>query len=333
LGTGIQTWQIVDGKLQQVDTSLSDAGRTESQDLEAWIASNPSVIGQDLIVIGRQVQTLSGPLDLLAIDRSGNLVVVELKRDKLPREALAQAIDYASDLSDWSIERVSEACTKYTGKNLEECISEGFPEENIENMNINASQRVLLVGFGIESSLERMVNWLSDTYNVDVNAVVLHYVKTASGDELLTRTAVISEEVAEQRTKRGKFKIPMSDEPGSYEEDELRGLVSGYLSQNMISARRIRDVLLPACLEHGVLQRDQLKQEFVKRGEADDITSAGLRMTTISSQLGMEKNDFLRQVVGYSYPNYPWEKDNYFVRDEFKSLVKELLEELGHETD
>lgn len=329
MGTEIQTWQIVDGKLQQVDTSLIDAGRTEANDLEAWIASNPTVIGQDLVVIGRQVQTISGPLDLLAIDRAGNLVVVELKRDKLPREALAQAIDYASDLSGWSIERVSEACMKYSEKSLEECISEGFPEENIENLNINASQRILLVGFGIESSLERMINWLSDTYDVDVNAVVLHYVKTSSGDELLTRTAVISEEVAEQRTKRRKYKIPMSDEPGSYEEEELRELLSRYLSQDMVSAKRIRDVLLPACLEHEFLQRDKLKEEFVERGDAKDIKIAAYRMPLISGQLGMEKNDFLRQVVGYTYPNYSWEKDNYFIRDEYKDLVKELLDELG----
>jgi len=329
MGTEIQTWQIVDGKLQQVDNSLIDAGRTEANDLEAWIASNPSIIGQDLVVIGRQVQTFSGPLDLLAIDRAGNLVVVELKRDKLPREALAQAIDYASDLSSWSVERVSEACMKYSGKSLEECISEGFPEENIENLNINASQRVLLVGFGIESSLERMINWLSDTYDVDVNAVVLHYVKTSSGDELLTRTAVISEEVAEQRTKRGKFKIPMSDEPGSYENEELRELLTRYLSQEMVSAKRIRNVLLPACLEQGVLQREQLKEDFVKRGEAEDIALAGYGMSLVSSQLGMEKNDFLRQVVGYSYPNNSWEKDNYFIRDEHKDLIQELLDELG----
>jgi hypothetical protein len=29
----------------------------------------------------------------------------------------------------------------------------------------------------------------------------------------------------------------------------------------------------------------------------------------------MAKNDFLRQVIGYEYPNYPWEKDNYSIRD------------------
>ena len=93
MATQIKTWQIVDGKLQEIETKLSDIGRTEAYDLESWIVSNPSIIEQDLTIIGRQVKTNSGPLDLLALDHAGNSVIIELKRDKLPREVLAQAID------------------------------------------------------------------------------------------------------------------------------------------------------------------------------------------------------------------------------------------------
>jgi len=80
--------------------------------LETWIASNPAIVSADITFIGRQVITKSGPLDLLGKDNHGNTVVVELKRDMLPREALAQAIDYASDISEWSVERLSETCTQ-----------------------------------------------------------------------------------------------------------------------------------------------------------------------------------------------------------------------------
>ena len=100
MATQIKTWQIIDSKLETVESSMIDEGRTEAYDLESWIASNPSIIGPDLIIIGRQVQTKSGPLDLLAVDRNGNLVIIELKRDILPRIALAQGIDYASDIAD-----------------------------------------------------------------------------------------------------------------------------------------------------------------------------------------------------------------------------------------
>ena len=99
MATEIKAWQIVNGVLTTVDTSLRTEGRTEPYDLEPWLASNPEIIGADIFLIGRQVMTKSGPIDLLGVDRSGNTVIIEIKRDELPREALAQAIDYASDVS------------------------------------------------------------------------------------------------------------------------------------------------------------------------------------------------------------------------------------------
>ncbi|MBD0297182.1 MAG: DUF91 domain-containing protein [Flavisolibacter sp.] len=96
MATEIKTWQLINGNLTPVSSSLVDNGRKEKDDLEQWIKSNPEILGNDIAIIGEQVLTKSGPLDFLGIDRSGNLVIVELKRDKLPREVLAQAIDYAS---------------------------------------------------------------------------------------------------------------------------------------------------------------------------------------------------------------------------------------------
>ncbi len=328
MATRIKSWQIVDGKLQPVEASLAQAGRTEAKDLETWLESEPSVLGEDLILIGRQVMTQSGPLDLLAIDRSGNLVVVELKREKLPREALTQAIDYASDVANWSVDRLSEVCVKYSGKDIDDALSEGFPDLDLENLHLNESQRILLVGFEIESALERMVTWLSSSYGMDINAVLLHYVRTAAGDELLSCTALIPEEVAETRSRKRKFQVPMSDEPGSFDQEELRGLMNRYLSKDMVTAQRIRKVLLPACLEHGTVTRDVLLDEFVRRGEAENTTAAGYYVTLVSSQLGMEKNSFLRQVIAYEYPRHEWAKDNYRIREGHEDLVRDLLEEL-----
>jgi hypothetical protein len=127
MGTEIKTWQIIDGKLRVLETSLKTEGRTEPYDLEPWVESNPDIIGPDIAIIGRQVMSRSGPIDLLGIDRSGNVVVVELKRDRLPREALTQAIDYASDIADWPIDKIGEICLQYSGKSLEECVNSLSP--------------------------------------------------------------------------------------------------------------------------------------------------------------------------------------------------------------
>ena len=61
------------------------------------IVSTPQILSSEWMLIGRQEQTgLGGRIDLLAIAPDALLVLIELKRDRTPREIVAQALDYAS---------------------------------------------------------------------------------------------------------------------------------------------------------------------------------------------------------------------------------------------
>jgi len=328
MGPEIKSWQIIDGKLCAVDVTMKDEGRTETKHLEPWLESNPELIGADIVIIGRQIQTNSGPIDLLGIDKAGNTVIIELKRDKLPRESLAQAIDYASDVAEWTVDRLSAVCFGYRKKSLDEFFGESFPDVDLESVNLNNTQRIILVGFSIESQLERMIEWLSDRYAVNVNAVVLSYVKTKGGDELLTKTSIISEEAEIERAGKRKFKIPMSDEPGVYDSKRLKPLLVKFLTRDKVTNQRIRDILLPACMKKNVVTRDQLEKEFIEFDPEEDESKVGYYISLISVQLGLKKNDFLRQVVEYSYPKHHWKKDNFSIRAEYRDLVKEILKEI-----
>jgi hypothetical protein len=333
MATEIRTWQIVNGKLQSITTDLKNEGRTEPYDLEPWLESNTEILGRDIVLIGRQTMSKSGPIDLLGIDKAGNVVIVEIKRDKLPREALAQAIDYASDVAEWSIEKLRELGLEYSGKNLEETLTESFPDVDIEALNINGTQRIILVGFSVESALERMIGWLSSKFNVSINAVILSYVKTTSGDELLTKTSIISEELEQERVKKQKkFQIPMSDDPGVYGSEDLRKLLKDYLARDRVTNQRLRDVMLPALLRKRMLSREELTGELIEHDPTLDTSKVGLNFASISSQMGMKKNDFLRQIVAYEYPNNAWEKDNFSLREEFKDLVRGVLDEIKETT-
>ncbi len=42
----------------------------------------------------------------------------------------------------------------------------------------------------------------------------------------------------------------------------------------------------------------------------------------------MKKNDFLRQVVKYEYPKYSWEKDNFSLVEEYRSMIEKIIKEL-----
>jgi len=324
----IKVWQIINGSLELIETTMIEAGRKETEDLEKWIKSHPSILGQDILIIGEQVPTKSGPMDFLGIDKSGNLVIIELKRDKLPREALAQAIDYASDVSTWDVDKISEICTKYTGQRLEDYLNENFGDVDLEKLTINKTPRILLIGFSIEESLQRMIEWLSDNYGVSINAVILKYIKTKSGEELIARTVIIPEEVEKERSQKRQIQISMSDEPGDYREDELRNLLTKYLSENRATPRRIREILLPLCLKHEVVTRDMIKRELISKGEAEDEGRAGTILTTISREIGIKRRDYLRQIIQYDKPN-PWEKENYRLVEKYRDLVRNILEELS----
>ncbi len=326
MGKVIKTWQVVDDTLHPLQSSLATSNRTEMYDLEAWIASTPAIVSTDIAIIGRQVSTKSGPLDLLAIDQHGNTVIIELKRDTLPRMALAQAIDYASDVAEWSVEKLSEVCTKYTNQGLDEFLSERFPDTDWEVANINESQRIFLVGFGIQEPLERMINWLSSSYGVNINAILLQYIHTKNGDELLSRVTVISEEIEQQRSQRKKIQVQKSDEPGQYPENELKERLTNYFGRRSITSERLRKVVLPILLQQRRVTRDQLAEALMQAGEATSINEAGTILSTISLELSRLKNDFLRQVIGYEYhPDQPWRKEYFYIRDGYTDLIRDIL--------
>lgn len=77
--------------------------------LEKWIAENPELIGLDVLVIGRQVVTdFQGRIDILAIDREGNSVIIELKRDETSRGIVGQILDYASWVAHLTTKQIAD---------------------------------------------------------------------------------------------------------------------------------------------------------------------------------------------------------------------------------
>jgi hypothetical protein len=78
------------------------------QRLEDMIVAEPRILSSEWMLIGRQVDTgLGGRIDLLAIAPDGTLVLVELKRNRTPREVVAQALDYASWVERLNAERIA----------------------------------------------------------------------------------------------------------------------------------------------------------------------------------------------------------------------------------
>lgn len=104
---------------------VSSTNLDSEERLERFLLQDPNVLGQPLLVIDQQITTPSGKrLDILAIDEGGDLHVVELKRDRSPRDVTAQIIDYASWVRNLDYQRVKELYE--TSEEHEDTFETGF---------------------------------------------------------------------------------------------------------------------------------------------------------------------------------------------------------------
>jgi len=191
-------WEILGGEgLREIRHTRLDL---ESR-IEGWLDKDISIISDDLLVVGRQVQTVfGGIIDLLCLDSQGDVTIVELKRDKTPREITAQTLDYASWVKDLSNEKLTEIANAYLGKRgpLEEAFRKRFDTELPEVLNEN--HKMMIVASELDSSSERIIRYLSDSYGVGINVATFGYFRNENGQEFLARVFLIEPEQVEYKT-------------------------------------------------------------------------------------------------------------------------------------
>jgi hypothetical protein len=200
MATTIRVWEIVGDDLKPAERDSLAASHVEAE-LETWIAKNPELLGDKLLIIDRQRDIPGvGRLDLLGIDNSGTLVVVELKRDLSSREAVAQALDYASWLDSESPETIRAHAEQFLDGSLDDAFSAMFgqalPELSCQN------HKILLVAARLDASAERIINYLSERHGVDFNAAFFAYSKLSDGKEVLARTMLVADDVRPQARQK-----------------------------------------------------------------------------------------------------------------------------------
>ena len=210
--TEIKLWQIDSERPKSIPQEKLNL---ESR-LEKWLKYDTSLISSDLLVIGQQVQTAyGGIIDLLAVDPVGNLVILELKRDKTPRDIVAQSLDYASWIQELGHELIVEIANDFLiNKEFEQAFREKF---HIDLPDVlNERHRIYIVASSLDSATERIVKYLSETHDIDINVATFAYFKI--GDkELLGQSLLLDESQVQTRAESKSKRKP----PRSWEE--LRG--------------------------------------------------------------------------------------------------------------
>ncbi len=199
----IKLWvQDSDGAIRPVDRVPQVDYEREFEDT---LIAQPDMLMPGLTLIGRQLQTATGPLDLLGVDPDGRLVVYELKRGDTPREAISQAIDYTSWLDSLDFDELSQRISEHGPAGLTRAFevfadwyAESFAEEQFSEMR---PSRIVLVGLGIEPSAERMARWLNG-HGIDIEALTFHAFRHA-GETLFGRQVEVERDPAPPPPRSG----------------------------------------------------------------------------------------------------------------------------------
>ena len=157
----------------RVDEGLNPVllgGMEYERDLQEIIASDLSIVDPGLMVIGREVVTAFGQrIDILAIDSEGSLVVIELKRDQTPRDAVAQVLDYGSWVRSMTPDEIASTFQEYQRRYLGESVPVNIDDAMRERFggaptDLNGSHRLVIVSKELDSSTERIISYLSEEY-------------------------------------------------------------------------------------------------------------------------------------------------------------------------
>ncbi|ABU75900.1 DUF4268 domain-containing protein [Cronobacter sakazakii] len=160
--------------LQEV--SFSSLGFTERYHLQEWLAKNPQALTRDnddeLLIIQKEFAGFDDTkerLDLLALDKKGNLVIIENKLDDSGRDVVWQALKYAGYCANLRKEQILDIFQLYLDKYepeetrpAAEVLAEFLEYETLDEVLINQSrtQRIIMVAASFRKEVTNTALWL-----------------------------------------------------------------------------------------------------------------------------------------------------------------------------
>lgn len=154
------------------EASFQDIKCKERNDFQEWIVNEPSILGEDLLIIQKEFAGFDNTrerLDVLALDKSGNIVVIENKTDDTGSNVVWQAVKYASYCSTLLPYEIKEIYAQYIQKNklnldAEQSILDFLAAESFDSIKLNESnsQRIILVAKTFRKEVLSAALWLSN---------------------------------------------------------------------------------------------------------------------------------------------------------------------------
>ena len=150
--------------------SFAELGFNERNHLQEWLANQADALGEDLLIIQKEFDGFDDTrerLDLLAIDKDGNLTIIENKLDDSGRDVVWQALKYAYYCSTLSKSQIADVFQRYLdksqpGQDAKSIICEFLGQEDFTEVVLNPGndQRLILVAAQFRKEATSTVLWL-----------------------------------------------------------------------------------------------------------------------------------------------------------------------------
>ena len=167
-------------------------------DLENLLEKNPEYFFENskTLIVGRQVSTnLNTSLDLLGINATGDTIVIELKRDKTPRETIAQLLEYASFVENLDYAQLNEIFQGYSGEEIElEKYHEHYFQNDVdEKVSFNKYSKLVIVAQNISKEIKQTAQYLRKK-GLDIFCVEFKYFLSKSDEKIISSDVVVGDE-------------------------------------------------------------------------------------------------------------------------------------------
>ena len=160
-------------RIEEVD--FARLGFRERRDIQEWVAANPEILDNDLLIINKEFSGFDRTderLDLLAVDREGKLVVIELKRDDSGTDAHWQAIKYASYFQRATADDVVGMAAEYWGESQGDAMIRLLQHLDADDLNdLNNDQRIILASHRFAPEVTSAALWLNRKLSGEENMV------------------------------------------------------------------------------------------------------------------------------------------------------------------
>ena len=198
LAVEMAIWRMTDSGSRQLKTLPLDF----EERLEKMLAEDPGICGIDLLIVGRQVRTSHGGyIDLLALDADGRSHVLEVKRDRTPRDVVAQTLDYGSWVLGLGLDDLEQI---YRDHHDDETDLGGAFAQRFDSPLpdvVNADQQFTIIASELDPTSDRIVEFLAESYGVPINAVFFRHFKDDDRD-YLARTWLLDPQPTETTAQR-----------------------------------------------------------------------------------------------------------------------------------